>query len=149
MATRPEQPDSVFTTARQVAADTTTLLRTEAELARLETRSNVRAALGIGARLGMGAGLIGLALLFLLLAGLVALAQAFGWLPALLAVAGLCLLLGFLLLGAARRGADALSLLPERTLARVGGDLRAVADAIAPQRRHGQEEEQHDTHGRT
>jgi hypothetical protein len=134
MQTRPEEPPaSVLTTARQVAVDTTTLLRTEAELARLETGANFRAAVSIAGRLGVGLLLV-LALLFALFAGLVALAQAIGWIAALLTLSGATLVIALLLLGAARRGADRVTLLPERTLARVGGDLRAMADAIAPNR---------------
>ena len=133
MATRPEDgDDSVVATARRVVADTSLLLRSEAALARLETEANARALASVAARFGAGLGLVVIALLFLLSAGLVLLATAVGWVPALL---GLALLLGaggLLLLRSGQRDARGLQLLPERSLARLAADLRALSAAARP-----------------
>ncbi len=131
-AAAPAAPESIAATARRVVADASTLIRTEATLARLETGANVREAGGVAARALLGLFLLGLALLFLLLGGLVALAGAIGWLGALLLTAAALGLTGGLLLGAARRGAGTLSLLPERTLGRIAADLRALSDRLHP-----------------
>ncbi|MFN7173580.1 MAG: hypothetical protein ACK4MT_02575, partial [Thermaurantiacus tibetensis] len=83
----------------------------------------------------------GLALVFLVLAALVALAATLGWPQALLGSAGLLGAGGALLLASARRGAGRLSLLPERTLARIAGDLRALSERLHPGRLHAAESE--------
>jgi hypothetical protein len=128
----PPAPETIAATARRVVADTSTLIRTEATLARLETGANVREAGGIAARALLGMFLLGLALLFLLLGGLVALAGAIGWLAALLLTAGGLGVGGALLLAAARRGAGQLSLLPERALGRIAADLRTLSARLHP-----------------
>lgn len=125
-------PETIMATARRVVADASSLIRTEATLARLETGANVREAGGLAARALLGLFLMGVALLFLLLAGLVALAGAIGWLGALLLTAGGLGLAGGLMLLAARRGAGRLSLLPERALGRIAADLRALSARLHP-----------------
>lgn len=114
-------------TTRRVVADASTLIRAEASLARLETEANAREAAGVAARLGAGVGMMVIAFLFLLSAGLVALAQAVGWVPALLGLAVVLGLAGALLFASGRRGAQGLSLLPERSLARIAADLNALS----------------------
>ncbi|WP_448582407.1 phage holin family protein [Thermaurantiacus sp.] len=139
MAARPETgpgvgpaPETLAATARRVVADASTLIRTEATLARLETGANVREASGVAARALLGLFLSGLGLLFLLLGGLVALAGVIGWLAALLGTAAALGVAGGLLLVAARRGAGQLSLLPERALGRIAADLRTLSARLHP-----------------
>lgn len=134
-------PEPLVATARRVVAETSTLLRTEAELARLETSANVREAGGVAMRAMAGLLVLSLALVFLVLAALVALAAALGWLQALLVSAGLLGTGGALLLASARRGAGRLSLLPERTLGRIAADLRAVSERLHPRQLHPAESE--------
>lgn len=134
-APRAAGTETLAATARRVVADTSTLIRTEAALARLETGANVREAGGIAARGVAGLFLLGLGVLFLLLGGLVALAGAIGWLAALLVTAAGLGLAGGLLLAAARRGAGRLTLLPERALGRIAADLRAVSNRLHPEDR--------------
>lgn len=131
MATTPEDgiDDTLVATARRVVADTSTLLRAEASLARMETEANARAAAGVAARLAIGIGLLVIAVLFALMAGLVALALAFGWIESLLGLALLLAVAGGLLVVGGRRDARGLTLLPERTLGRMAGDLRAMSNA--------------------
>lgn len=135
------EPEPLSATARRVVAETSTLIRTEAELARLETSANVREAGGVAMRAMAGLLFLALALVFLVLAALVALAATLGWPQALLVSAGLLGTGGALLLASARRGAGRLSLLPERTLARIAGDLRALSGRLHPGRLHPAESE--------
>lgn len=125
-------PDSLGATARRVIADTSSLIRTEATLARLETGANVRKAGSVAARALAGTALMGLALLFLVLGALVALAGAIGWLGALLLTSGTLAALGGGLIAAARRSAGQLSLLPERALGRIAGDLAGLSARLHP-----------------
>lgn len=129
MAERPEPTDqpSLIQSARQVVADASTLVRTEAALARLETAENAAAAAGVVARLGLGTLFLVTAILFLVLAALVALAEALGWVPAFLILAGIQGVAGALLLGQGRQLASGLRLLPERTLGRISDDLAALS----------------------
>lgn len=125
MAERPETPPepSLIDSARQVVADASTLVRTEATLARLETAENAAAAAGVLARLGLGAIFLGTAIVFLLLAALVALSAVVGWVWAFLILAGIQGAAGLFLLGKGRQLASGLRLLPERTLKRLSDDL--------------------------
>lgn len=129
MAERPEAPDepSLLQSARRVVADASTLVRTEAALARLETTENAAAAAGVLARFGLVALFLGLSIMFVVLAALVALANAIGWIPAFLVLAAVQGAAGLLLLARTRRRAAGLNILPERTIGRISADLRALS----------------------
>jgi uncharacterized membrane protein YqjE len=99
MPTRETENPGVGTAAKQVAEHASSLARLEVELATLELKSKV-AALGLGAGLGIAAGVIALfALGFGLAAGAVALAIVLdAWLALLVVFAGLVVLAGVLAL---------------------------------------------------
>jgi hypothetical protein len=127
----PAEPLSLAAAARRVVADASTLVRTEAALARMETEANLAAAGAAAGRIGLGLFLLLLALLFVILAGLTWLASAIGWLGALLAVAGVAGLGGAILYASGRAAARDVRILPERTLGRMNADLKALS-AMAP-----------------
>lgn len=129
MAERPEAPDepSLLQSVRRVVADASTLVRTEAALARLETTENAAVAVGVLARFGLVGLFLGLSIMFVVLAALVALAGAIGWIPAFLVLAAVQAAAGLLLLAWTRRRAAGLSILPERTIDRISKDLKALS----------------------
>ncbi|WP_448578806.1 phage holin family protein [Thermaurantiacus sp.] len=129
MAERPEAPDepSLLQSARRVVAEASTLVRTEAALARLETTENASAAAGVLARFGLVVLFLGLSIMFLVLAALVALAGTIGWIPAFLLLAAVQGSAALLLLARTRRRMAGLSILPERTIGRISADLKALS----------------------
>ncbi len=138
MATRPEsatcddtaaRSEGLGETARRVLADATTLVRSEARLAGLETRDNLEDAGRAAARIAAGGLALGLGLVFLVSLGLVALAQAIGWVPALALAAAVHLVAGALLVAAGLRAARLVRLLPAGVLRRLERDLDRLAQA--------------------
>ena len=123
---------SFVDTFTEVVADAGGLVRAEAAMARLETGENLRGLARQSAKIGAGAVLLSVTIVMLAVAGVVGLGYLIGTLPALLLVAGVCALLGFLLL---RNGLDGMSsqrLLPERTLSRMSRDLERLSEQGAP-----------------
>jgi hypothetical protein len=123
---------SIVGTWIEVAADAGGLIRAEAGLARAETRANLQAVGREYAKLGAGAVLLSMALVFLTVATVVALAHFIGLLPALLVVALVCVVAGALLLRAGGTAVSRLPILPERTLGRMSRDLDNLAARASP-----------------
>jgi hypothetical protein len=123
---------SIVDTWTEVIADAGGLVRTEAALARAETAANLKSIGRQSAKLGAGAVLLSMALVFLTVAAVVAIAHLTGLLPALLIVAVLCVATGLLLLRSGQSRLSGQNLLPERTLGRMARDLDQLASRAAP-----------------
>lgn len=128
------QNRSVADVIRDLIAQLTTLLRKEAQLARVELSENLsRAALGLGLMIG-GAVLLIPALVILLEAAVAALQQN-GFAPAAAAaiVGGCALLLGFVLVAVGASRLRVKNLMPNKTIQQLQQD----ATAARQQMRHG------------
>lgn len=130
---------SITETLTEVAADTSSLVRSEITLATIETRDNVAAFGGAIGRMAIGAVLLVTAIAFLTVASVVALATVVGLLFALLIVAAALIVIGLLLISGGQSAARAQKLLPMQSLARITADidlLQARAEAIRTRGKH-------------
>ncbi|MCG2841340.1 phage holin family protein [Sandaracinobacter sp. RS1-74] len=123
---------SFVDTWTEVAADAGGLIRAEAAMARLETGENLRGFAGDAARIGAGALLISVTIVLLAVAAVVALAHLVGMLAALLIVAGICAVAGWLLVRSGKEAISTRRLLPERSLSRMSRDLERLSAQGAP-----------------
>lgn len=126
MATLPERDQSIGDLLRQLIEDVQHLFRTELRLFQTEVRSNIAGLKGGAILIGLGA--------TLLLAALITLFAAFvGWLIpvvghgwAELIVAVVSAVIGFIALAAGSKKLSASSLSPDKTIASVKQDARAL-----------------------
>jgi uncharacterized membrane protein YqjE len=119
---------SILGTWAEVVADAGSLLRTEAALARLETADNLKGAGRNALKMGAGLLLLAIAVIFLAVSAVVALAAVIGLGWALLAVALVNAAAGGWLMWQAQAGLADISLLPERTMARLSHDLEWLGE---------------------
>lgn len=119
---------SILRTWSEVVADAGGLLRAEATLARLETADNLRGAGRNALKMGAGLLLLAIAVIFLAVGAVVALAAMIGLGWALLAVALANAAVGAWLLWRGQAGLAAISLLPERAMARLSHDLERLGE---------------------
>ncbi len=117
---------TILGTWTEVIADAGGILRAEAALARLETADNLKGAGRNALKMGAGLLLLTIAVIFLAVGAVVALAAVIGLGWALLAVALVNAAAGALLLWQGQAGLARVSLLPERTMARLTGDLERL-----------------------
>jgi uncharacterized membrane protein YqjE len=125
------------TLLKDLSAQTTTLVRQEIELAKVELTAKGKQA-GIGAGLFGGAGLFALYGVGALVAGaILALSTAVaGWLAALIVAVVLLAVAGVLALLGKSRASRALPPVPEQTVATVKEDVRYTKEHVAEARHH-------------
>lgn len=119
---------SILRTWSEVVADAGGLLRAEVSLARLETAANLRSVGRNALKMGVGLLLLAIAVIFLAVGAVVALAAVIGLGWALLAVAMANAAAGAWLLWRGQTGLAAISLLPERAMARLSHDLERLGE---------------------
>jgi hypothetical protein len=99
---------------------------------RAETTDNLKAIGRQSAKLGAGAVLLAMALVFLTVAAVVAIAHLIGLLPALLIVSLLCVGAGLLLVRSGQFRLSGQNILPERSFGRMTRDLDKLAARASP-----------------
>lgn len=123
---------SLVGTWSEVFADARSLIGTEAALARLEAAQNLRS-FGLEAlKLMAGALLLLVALVFLAVAAVVVASWWLGLAGALVLVAAVCVLAGFLLMRGASAAMGSANLVPKQSLARLSRDLERISGNTAP-----------------
>jgi hypothetical protein len=119
---------SILGTWTEVVQDAGGILRAEAALARIETADNLKGAGRNALKLGAGLLLLAIAVIFLAVGVVVALAALIGLGWALLVVALVNAAAGGLLMWQGQAGLARVSLLPERAMARLSGDLERLGE---------------------
>lgn len=110
----------------EVAVDFSSLLKAEAKLARREVKQNIAGYARAGAFMVVGAGMLLVAVIFLIVAAVVALAKFIGWIPALLLVAAIVAAVGIIGILYGSRRLKVLSPLPEQSLHRIAADVDRI-----------------------
>lgn len=125
-ADSPASPQPLFAALGDALADARGLIESQARMARAEAGRNARVIGGGAAMVAIGILLLSVAIVFLAVAAVVALAALIGLLWSLLAIAFVSALAAVLLMALGRSRIASQPLLPQRSIARIRGDLQRL-----------------------
>ncbi len=126
------RPRSLASTARTAGRESLALLRTEAELARIEVSDQLPRLVRSGATVVFGLVLVGITPALLVTAGVLWLGPDLGYAGASLLFAGVAGLTGVVIARAGMAMLRQVSLVPRDSLGRIEAGLARIGEALAP-----------------